>query len=264
MAEDDSPKVERGKDRMERGRKELEKQLGARKELVDGYTEYYRNNRNEIVEDFLGNFDKTKKPAIAGIIVLTPILITLFIIDWTLDKINQIPYIEFLNLTDKVIINESIKLVFIISLGAFLATSIGRTVQTKKGFKAERLMDRFVDKIPFLGTIYSIAKVTADTVFNGADEFSDPVKLEVHGMKVTGYRTGNTLDGKEIIFVPTSPNVTTGFVVEIDPEEVIETEDTPREAFTRTLSAGFGEAGPQKPKRSPVKDGNKKGDERDN
>jgi hypothetical protein len=40
--------------------------------------------------------------------------------------------------------------------------------------------------------------------------------------------------------------------VEVDPEDVIETEETPREALTRTLSAGFGDGSPDKLKRNPV------------
>jgi uncharacterized membrane protein len=251
----DNTKSKRAKEKFQKGKDELEKQLGIQKNRVDEYAEYYSNNRSEIIDSFLGNFGKNKTPAIAGIIVLAPILVTLFIVDWILDKVDAIPYIDLLNLTNFYIINQFIKLAFIISFGAFLVTVIGRFVRTEKGFNLEKALDSAVDKIPFIGAIYSISKVTADTVFNGAEEFSDPVKLEIQGLQVTGYRTGNTTrNGKEIIFVPTSPNVTTGFVVEVDPEEVIETEETPREAITRTLSAGFGDGRPDKLKRNPVEE----------
>lgn len=253
MAEDPDNRFERGKDKFRRGKDELEKQLGIQKNRVDDYAEYYSDNRSEIIDDFLGNFGKNKEPAMAGIIVLAPILVTLFIVDWILDRVNAIPYIDLLNLTNYYLVNQFVKLAFIISFGAFLVTVIGRFVRTEKGFNMEKALDSAVDKIPFIGAIYSISKVTADTVFNGAEEFSDPVKIEFNGIRVTGYRTGNmTRAGKEIIFVPTSPNVTTGFVVEMDPEEVIETDETPREALTRTLSAGFGDGRPDKLKRNPV------------
>lgn len=246
-------RFEIGKDKFLQGKEELEKQLGIHKDRVDEYADYYSDNRREIIDGFLGNFGKNKEPAIAGIIVLAPVLVTLFIVDWILDKVNNIPYIELLNLTNSGLINQFIKLAFIISFGAFLVTVIGRFVRTEKGFHLEKTLDRCVDRIPFIGAIYSISKVTADTVFNGAEEFSDPVKIGFNGIRVTGYRTGNkTRDGKEIIFVPTSPNVTTGFVVEMAPEDVIETDETPREALTRTLSAGFGDGRPDNLKRNPV------------
>lgn len=257
-------KSERARERMERGRKELEKQLGNHRKLVDDYAQHYSDNRSEIIEDFMGNFGGTKEPAIAGMIVLTPILVTLLITDWILDKVNSIPYIELFNLTNNLLVNQFIKLAFVISFGAFLVTVVGRFVRTEKGFRLEKALDNTIDRIPFIGAIYSISKVTADTVFNGAEEFSDPVKLEFHGLTVTGYRTGNrTRSGKEVIFVPTSPNVTTGFVVEVDSEEVIETEETAREAMTRTLSAGFGDSNPKDVKRSPVKDKNIPVEDRD-
>lgn len=250
---EDSGNSSTAREKMRKGKRQLEKHLGDRRDMVDEYADYYSENREEIIEDFLGNIGKNKTPAIAGIIVLAPIFVTLFVVDWILDKVNDIPYIDLLNFTETYIVNQSIKLVFIISFGAFLVTVVGRVVRTKRGFRLEKALDSAVDKVPFIGAIYSVSKVTADTVFNGAEEFSDPVKLKVNGLRVTGYRTGNiTRDGKEVIFVPTSPNVTTGFVVEVKPEEVIETEETPREAMTRTLSAGFGDAEAKSVKRSSV------------
>jgi uncharacterized membrane protein len=255
MAEDPSNRFERGKDKFRQGKDELEKQLGIQKNRVDEYAEYYSDNRSEIIDDFLGNFGKNKEPAMAGIIVLAPILVTLFIVDWILDRVNAIPYIDLLNLTNYYLVNQFVKLAFIISFGAFLVTVIGRFVRTEKGFRIEKTVDNAVDRIPFIGAVYSISKVTADTVFNGAEEFSDPVKLEVNGMRVTGYRTGNkSREDREIVFVPTSPNITTGFVVEVKPEDIIETEETPREALTRTLSAGFGDGRPDELKRNPVEE----------
>jgi uncharacterized membrane protein len=59
---------------------------------------------------------------------------------------------------------------------------------------------------------------------------------------MTAFKTGKTTsDGKVVLFMPTAPNITTGFVMELDPEDVEPTDETVEEALTRILSAGFAE-----------------------
>jgi len=41
---------------------------------------------------------------------------------------------------------------------------------------------------------------------------------------MTAFRTGKkTRDGKIVLFMPTAPNITTGFVIEVEPERIEET-----------------------------------------
>jgi uncharacterized membrane protein len=59
---------------------------------------------------------------------------------------------------------------------------------------------------------------------------------------MTAFKTGRrTEDGRVVLFMPTAPNITTGFVIEVDPADVTETDETVEEALTRILSAGFAE-----------------------
>jgi uncharacterized membrane protein len=44
-----------------------------------------------------------------------------------------------------------------------------------------------------------------------------------------------------VLFLPTAPNITTGFVIEVDPADITETEESVEGALTRILSAGFGD-----------------------
>jgi uncharacterized membrane protein len=44
-----------------------------------------------------------------------------------------------------------------------------------------------------------------------------------------------------VLFLPTAPNITTGFVIEVEPEVYTETDERVEDALTRILSAGFGE-----------------------
>ena len=52
---------------------------------------------------------------------------------------------------------------------------------------------------------------------------------------------GDTADGRDVLFLPTSPNITTGFVLEVDPADYEETDERVEDALTRILSAGFGD-----------------------
>ena len=78
---------------------------------------------------------------------------------------------------------------------------------------------------------------------SGTGELQKPVKLELwQGARMTAFKTGkSTPDGRDVLFMPTAPNITTGFVIEVDPDDYTETDEKVEEALTRILSAGFGE-----------------------
>jgi uncharacterized membrane protein len=86
--------------------------------------------------------------------------------------------------------------------------------------------------------------MAVETVLSdGAGEFQQPVKVEPWpNMRLTAFKTGKTTDdGREVVFMPTAPNITTGFVMELDPADIQEVDESVEDALTRVLSAGFGE-----------------------
>jgi uncharacterized membrane protein len=91
--------------------------------------------------------------------------------------------------------------------------------------------------------VYNASKLAVETAVTGTDELQAPVRVEMwNEARVTAFKTGKvTDDGRLVLFMPTAPNITTGFVVEVAPENVIETDETVEEALTRILSAGFAE-----------------------
>jgi uncharacterized membrane protein len=59
---------------------------------------------------------------------------------------------------------------------------------------------------------------------------------------MTAFKTGKRMKvGREVLFMPTAPNITTGFVMEVESDEITETDERVEEALTRILSAGFAE-----------------------
>ena len=177
-----------------------------------------------------------------GITVLTPLLVTAYIVFWIIQRIDNIPGMDFLEVTSYEPVNQLLKLTAFLFGGTMLVLITGRFTDTKTGFKLEKALDSSMNKIPLLGQIYNTTKTASDTVLHGSQKLTQPVKLEFNGLRLTAYKTGNrTEDGREIIFLPTSPNVTTGLVIEAEPGKLSEPEEPVEQILQRTFSAGFGE-----------------------
>ena len=125
-----------------------------------------------------------------------------------------------------------------------LVFSMGYLMRTAVGDFFERIVDDLMNRLPGLRVVYNASKMAAETAVSGTDELQKPVKLETwNGLKMTAFKTGQTTDdGRDVLFLPTSPNITTGFVVEVEPERYEETNERVEDALTRVLSAGFGDS----------------------
>ncbi|MEF8863805.1 MAG: DUF502 domain-containing protein, partial [Haloarculaceae archaeon] len=97
---------------------------------------------------------------------------------------------------------------------------------------------------PGLRVVYNASKMAVETAVTGTEELQAPVKLETwDGLRMTAFKTGKqTDDGRDVLFLPTAPNITTGFVIEVEPDQYTVTDESVEDALTRVLSAGFGES----------------------
>jgi len=129
----------------------------------------------------------------------------------------------------------------VLAVGYFMRTTFGRL--------AESAVDGAINRIPALRVVYNASKLAIETAVSGTDELQSPVYIETWpGIRMTAFRTGKkTRDGKIVLFMPTAPNITTGFVIEVEPERIEETGETVEEGMTRVLSAGFAESAHQVP-----------------
>ncbi|MDR9412210.1 MAG: hypothetical protein RI531_06245, partial [Haloferacaceae archaeon] len=57
----------------------------------------------------------------------------------------------------------------------------------------------------------------------------------------------STPDGRDVLFLPTAPNITSGYVIEVDPAQYEPADESVEEALTRILSAGFADDSPRSP-----------------
>jgi uncharacterized membrane protein len=183
-----------------------------------------------------------KRNVASGIVFLTPVAVSAYVVYWIYQKIAGIPGIKYLRITDSPVVNELIQVGFAIVVIAVVLAVVGYVVRTAAGDILKDELDRLAGQIPVVRVVYNATKMGVETLMgSSAEEFDRPVKIEVAGLRITGFKTGNTTeDGREVVFFPTSPNITSGYVVDVEPERLEKTDESTEEALTRVLSAGFG------------------------
>lgn len=181
---------------------------------------------------------------ITGVIVLIPIGFTLYLSKIFIglsskilpENINpnsylpyQIPGIEIL-----------IALIFITIIGGLSFSFIGK--------KVLKLIDDLFKKIPFLRTIYSAIVQMTETFSNKSDDKKSVVLIEYprKGVWAVGFATKENKTemsektNKKLInvFVPTTPNPTSGFLLMFPADELIYLNMSFEEASKFIVSAG--------------------------
>ncbi|MBV0925361.1 MULTISPECIES: DUF502 domain-containing protein [Haloarcula] len=196
-----------------------------------------------------------KRDFASGLIVLLPIIVTLTVIIYLYGILASAAF--FIPAIDSGLLIalgvpadaataravEFARVFVALVLFVLLVFSVGYLMRTAFGDIVERALDDAMNHVPGLRVVYNASKMAVETAVSGTDELQKPVKLEVwDGLRMTAFKTGKTTDdGRDVLFLPTAPNITTGFVIEVSPEDYEETDERVEDALTRILSAGFGD-----------------------
>ncbi len=199
---------------------------------------------------FMGNW---KRDFASGLVVVVPILASFYVIVWIYGLVAGLTP-EAIIPADVVagsvpdsqapLIAELLRVVLTLLVFVTLVLAVGYLMRTAVGGLFEAAVDDLANRVPGLRVVYNASKMATETALGGTDELQAPVKLETwDGMRMTAFKTGKQAsDGRDVLFLPTAPNITTGFVIEMRSDEYTETDETVEEALTRILSAGFGDA----------------------
>ena len=181
---------------------------------------------------------------ITGIVVLVPIGITLYLTKF------------FIQISSKIIpneINPNSYLPFAIPgieilLSVILITLIGGLSLSFIGKKVLQIFNDILKKIPILRTIYSAIGQMAETLAPNKSSRKSVVLIEYprKGSWAVGFATKENKGeiskrtNKELInvFVPTTPNPTSGFLLMFPKDEVVYLDMTFEEASKFIVSAG--------------------------
>lgn len=128
-------------------------------------------------------------------------------------------------------------LIFMVSFAMFAyvgyRVSIGRS-------SIISAIDAVINKIPFLNTVYRVTKKLVN-MFSGHEAKTDRevvyIEYPKEGIWVPAYVTNKEKD-RYILFVPTSPNPTSGFTVIIHESKVIKSEMDIEQATSFIISVG--------------------------
>ncbi|WP_306055876.1 DUF502 domain-containing protein [Natronococcus wangiae] len=190
-----------------------------------------------------------------GLIVLVPILVTLFLVSVLYSFVASVTPAVMLDGealgTVLVGVDEGtreyvaglLRVLVLLSIVGALMYALGSLARTTVGELFEAWLDHAANRVPGLRLVYNASKTTTEVTV-GTEAVQGPVKLEPwKGLRMTAFKTGHrTADGRVILFLPTAPNITTGFVLEADPDDFTELDESMESALTRVISAGFGDA----------------------
>jgi len=186
-----------------------------------------------------------KRDAASGLIVMVPLLVTAWVFLWISRTLANVPGLRTaldpsLFGGNTLLATLSRALIALVAFG-FLVLATGYLMRTAVGRLVEAEIDRFLNRVPVFRMVYNASKMAVETAVGGAENLQRPVKLETwDGIRMTAFKTGQTTpDGREVLFLPTAPNITTGFVIEVEPDRFHETGERVEEALTRVISAGF-------------------------
>jgi uncharacterized membrane protein len=194
---------------------------------------------------------------VSGMLALVPVGITLLVMRWVLQWMAGFfqPLVEHLvlRLTTALDLGEippqamEIPLMIVSVLGFLAAVYLtGALAQAMIGRRLIHAGETVLMRVPLASTIYSSAKQVMEAIAaptRSALRTVVLVEFPRRGTWSVGFMTGRLLEtqgrGMLKVFVPTTPNPTTGFFVIVPQEDVIMTEMTVEEAFKMIISGGI-------------------------
>ncbi|WP_129596780.1 DUF502 domain-containing protein [Anaerophilus nitritogenes] len=185
-----------------------------------------------------------RKMFVTGLLVLIPIVVTISLIGWVFNKIDSIFRIPLEKIIGFPLIGVGVilNLIIITSTGFFATNYLGK--------KIIYFIEKTLIKIPLVNTIYISVKQLIHTLFlKQRDAFKSAVLVQYpsKGIYTIGFITADTpieisknLDkDMKSIFIPTTPNPTSGMFVMIPKSDIIVLDISIEVALKLVVSGGI-------------------------
>ena len=189
-----------------------------------------------------------RKYLIAGLLVWLPLAATVVIVKLVLDLLDQTILLLPPEWQPEAALGFSIPgFGIVLSIAILLLT--GMLAANLFGRRLVELWESILGRIPLIRTIYNSAKQIASTILTSdGRSFRKVVMLEFprKGLWSLGFVTNDTVslesdrlgDDYQVVFVPTTPNPTSGFIVMAPRSDVIELQMTIEEGVKFIISIG--------------------------
>lgn len=193
-------------------------------------------------------FSHIKSYLITGLITVVPIMLILLLFEWAIDLINNF---FWLNLPDFLwsyytpFYGLIFILIILISIGWFVSSFIGNL--------ALSTIDKILSLFPVISNIYKGYRRLIDSFLSSNNKSNQKAVLVEFPRKncwVVGFVTGETNkkvaniikkdDIKYVnVFVPTTPNPTSGFLLVVNKKDIKELKISKTEALEFIITAGI-------------------------
>jgi uncharacterized membrane protein len=194
--------------------------------------------------------EKIKSNLLAGIATIVPLALTVYVLQVTLEITYWIggtvaePLKRFVDVTFPGFgLLSSLVGLIIVFLALFIFGALARNVFGKK---VVGWFESIFKKIPLIDTIYGTTKQLIETVSgSNNDSFQKVVYVEYprKGMWTLGFVTSESTNQADEefyhIFVPTTPNPTSGFFLIIAKEDTTPADIDVEEAFNMIVTSGI-------------------------
>lgn len=189
-----------------------------------------------------------KKYFITGLLVLVPLVVTFWLLSTLIDTLDQSLLLLPEDWRPQKLFGFSIA-----GLGALLTLAVifitGVIATNFFGQQLILLWEELLSRLPVVKSIYSSVKQVSDTIFSDSgNAFRKALLIEYprKGSWTVAFLTGqpegdvkNHLLGEYVsVYVPTTPNPTSGFFLMIPKEEVVELDMTVDQALKYIISMG--------------------------
>jgi uncharacterized membrane protein len=191
---------------------------------------------------------KLRTAMLTGLLVLAPLMATINILRWLIVNLDAMVSQYLPSKITQSYPGVGLAIVFLLILLAGVLT------QNIIGQGLVSLLDSGVKKLPLVGSIYTTIKKFLATIVNpGSDKFSGVVLVQFPrtGVYSIGFRTGKpdariipkVLDDEHAhfvnVFVPCTPNPTSGFYLWVKEEDLTPLDISVQEAFKTVVSMGI-------------------------
>lgn len=193
-------------------------------------------------------FSRIRQYIVAGLLVWVPLGITILVIKLLVDLLDRSLLLLPPSFRPEQLLGVSIP-GFGIFLSAFIIIVTGLVVTNLAGRKLIHLGEDLLNRIPLVRSIYSAVKqVTQTLVSSEKNSFRQVVLIQYprKGAWTLAFQTGETMSGfNELtgeklitIFIPTTPNPTSGFILMLPMDEVIMLDINVEDALKFIMSLG--------------------------
>jgi uncharacterized membrane protein len=195
---------------------------------------------------------KIKRSFITGLFVLLPLGVTFFVIQILLNKVGQPASTLFFGNWTKNLDKQWVECILdFISIGVVIVViaCFGWFSQYFLGKCFLRFTERLISNVPLINSIYKTVKQLVDTLAQDKKSlFQKAVLVEFprKGLYSVGFLTSDskgeiqdkTAEEVYCVFVPTTPNPTTGFLIMVPKEHIVNLDMSIGDAMKIIISGG--------------------------